>query len=1776
MRKTRLQRTVWLLPMLFLAFMVRGQDLSVGVYGSATTSIVGGSLTFKISVRNDGHTALSGVAVKTLVPTGTTYLSHSTGVGIYDNTTGVWTIGAIDAALDSVVLDVVVQVATEGVVFGQAEVSAMVETDGDSAPNNGSVTEDDWSSACATVPIHYNCRDAINVLATAPLAGYTSYQWYKDGVPIVGATQDTYRIKEIGNFNFTASTASTNCPASLCCPISVIRDSCMSLGNLVFDDKDNNGSFDGADVGLDGVEVKLYSVGADGLKGTSDDHLDSTMTTAGGGLFLFTNLNPGLYFVKLTGVGVPTGMVSSTGGGINNLSGTGTFEPSTSTDVDNADNGSQMGAMVMSGVINLTLNGEPTVEDGAANTNLSVDFGLYTPSLQTASVGNLVWNDANNDGIQQNTEGGVPSVKVVAYKFDYTIGDYIAVDSSFTDANGQYSFTNLDSGRYYVKLPVIPTGMSSSTGDGPTDNDGAGAYEPPTSVSVNSDRGLTMGTMIITNPFVLTSGVVDTTVKFGLYVPQSLVCDCPSQQDLVAPVLAGVPLDITVECSSVPAIATATAMDNCTTNPTVTSTEARTNGTCPDSYTLTRTWTATDACGNTATASQIVTVIDLTAPVLANVPVNMTLACEQVVPTAATPTVTDNCDANATVTMAETTPTATTIVRTWTATDACGNTSTASQTMTITPCPKATLGNLVWNDANNDGIQQNTEGGVPSVKVVAYKFDYTIGDYIAVDSSFTDANGQYSFTNLDSGRYYVKLPVIPTGMSSSTGDGPTDNDGAGAYEPPTSVSVNSDRGLTMGTMIITNPFVLTSGVVDTTVKFGLYVPQSLVCDCPSQQDLVAPVLAGVPLDITVECSSVPAIATATAMDNCTTNPTVTSTEARTNGTCPDSYTLTRTWTATDACGNTATASQIVTVIDLTAPVLANVPVNMTLACEQVVPTAATPTVTDNCDANATVTMAETTPTATTIVRTWTATDACGNTSTASQTMTITPCPKATLGNLVWNDANNDGIQQNTEGGVPSVKVVAYKFDYTIGDYIAVDSSFTDANGQYSFTNLDSGRYYVKLPVIPTGMSSSTGDGPTDNDGAGAYEPPTSVSVNSDRGLTMGTMIITNPFVLTSGVVDTTVKFGLYVPQSLVCDCPSQQDLVAPVLAGVPLDITVECSSVPAIATATAMDNCTTNPTVTSTEARTNGTCPDSYTLTRTWTATDACGNTATASQIVTVIDLTAPVLANVPVNMTLACEQVVPTAATPTVTDNCDANATVTMAETTPTATTIVRTWTATDACGNTSTASQTMTITPCPKATLGNLVWNDANNDGIQQNTEGGIPSVKVVAYKFDYTIGDYIAVDSSFTDANGQYSFTNLDSGRYYVKLPVIPTGMSSSTGDGPTDNDGAGAYEPPTSVSVNSDRGLTMGTMIITNPFVLTSGVVDTTVKFGLYVPQSLVCDCPSQQDLVAPVLAGVPLDITVECSSVPAIATATAMDNCTTNPTVTSTEARTNGTCPDSYTLTRTWTATDACGNTATASQIVTVIDLTAPVLANVPVNMTLACEQVVPTAATPTVTDNCDANATVTMAETTPTATTIVRTWTATDACGNTSTASQTMTITPCPKATLGNLVWNDANNDGIQQNTEGGIPSVKVVAYKFDYTIGDYIAVDSSFTDANGQYSFSNLDSGRYYVKLPVIPTGMSSSTGDGPTDNDGAGAYEPPTSVSVNSDRGLTMGTMIITNPFVLTSGVVDTTVKFGLYVPQSLVCDCPSQQDLVAPVLAGVPLDITVECSSVPAIAT
>ena len=155
--------------------------------------------------------------------------------------------------------------------------------------------------------------------------------------------------------------------------------------------------------------------------------------------------------------------------------------------------------------------------------------------------------------------------------------------------------------------------------------------------------------------------------------------------DSIAPQIT-CPAAVTVACVTdvpVPDITLVTATDNCGT-PVVTFVSDVWSGNCP--RIITRTYQASDSCGNTATCTQIITVNDSIAPQI-TCPAAVTVACMTDVPAPdiTLVTATDNCG----------TPVVTfvsdvwsgncprIITRTYQAADSCGNTTTCTQTITV-------------------------------------------------------------------------------------------------------------------------------------------------------------------------------------------------------------------------------------------------------------------------------------------------------------------------------------------------------------------------------------------------------------------------------------------------------------------------------------------------------------------------------------------------------------------------------------------------------------------------------------------------------------------------------------------------------------------------------------------------------------------------------------------------------------------------------------------------------------------------------------------------------------------------------------------------------------------------------------------------------------------------------------------------------------------------------------------------------------------------------------
>ncbi|MDO7173258.1 gliding motility-associated C-terminal domain-containing protein, partial [Mariniflexile sp. AS56] len=405
-----------------------------------------------------------------------------------------------------------------------------------------------------------------------------------------------------------------------------------------------------------------------------------------------------------------------------------------------------------------------------------------------------------------------------------------------------------------------------------------------------------------------------------------------------------------------------------------------------------------------------------------------------------------------------------------------------------------------------------------------------------------------------------------------------------------------------------------------------------------------------------------------------------------------------------------------------------------------------------------------------------------------------------------------------------------------------------------------------------------------------------------------------------------------------------QDTTAPVLT-LPANVSAECSddlSPIAFGTATATDNCDDSPSISYEDVKTNGNCSGTYTITRTWKATDACGNEATANQIISTSDTTAPEFAEdaLPGDITVECTAV-PVAETLTATDNCG-TATVTVNDIRTDGNCannymITRTWTATDECGLTKTHIQTITVQDTTAPTF----------------VETTLPPVNLV------------------------------------VECDAVPT---------PTTLTAIDACGTAT-VTVNDVRtnGNCANNYALTRTWTATDACGNTAKHTQIIIVQDTQTPKFVETSL--------PANVTVECDAVPTAQTLTATDNCG-SASVTSMDVVTNGDCPNNYIIARTWTATDECGLKTTHTQMITVQDTKAPTPATTFDDvLSVSCTNI-PDAPALTFTDSCSstANIVVVYEETTTFEDNvyndyeIVRTWTVRDECGNEANYKQTLSV----------------------------------------------------------------------------------------------------------------------------------------------------------------------------------
>ncbi len=489
------------------------------------------------------------------------------------------------------------------------------------------------------------------------------------------------------------------------------------------------------------------------------------------------------------------------------------------------------------------------------------------------------------------------------------------------------------------------------------------------------------------------------------------------------------PANVTVQCGegTEPAITgTATAEDNCGNSPTLDFEDDNGGLTgCNNTGVIARTWTATDACGLQQSCVQNITLEDTTPPTI-SCPATATVECDANMEPDVTGTATadDACDSNISMSFEDDDSGLTgcggtgEITRTWTAADGCGNEQTCSQAISVvdqTP-PEVTCPPAIT--AQCTGPQDPSVTGLPSF------------------SDNCTGNVQANFEDDDSGVNDCMGDLIRTW------------------------TVTDDCG---NEQTCTQAITITDDAPP-------------VIDCPS--------------NLTVQCGDTtdPAETGTASVDYTCGSPSSGSLEFADDDSgltgCNATGDLARTWTATDSCGLQSNCIQTITIEDTTAPNI-TCPVEATVQCDGSMEPAETGEAegSDDCGSAVTITFEDDDSGLSgcnntgSLVRTWLATDECGNASNCTQQITVIDttvpeitCPSNTI--VVCLEPNDPAVtgEPTVSDNCTSNPTTTFQDDATgvvncVGDLIRIWTVIDDCG--------NSGGCVQILTVIPPECTFTT-------------------------------------------------------------------------------------------------------------------------------------------------------------------------------------------------------------------------------------------------------------------------------------------------------------------------------------------------------------------------------------------------------------------------------------------------------------------------------------------------------------------------------------------------------------------------------------------------------------------------------------------------------------------------------------------------------------------------------
>lgn len=868
----------------------------------------------------------------------------------------------------------------------------------------------------------------------------------------------------------------------------------VSIGNQVWNDSDNSGTINGAEPGLPGITTQLFFDAnrngvLDGNEATTPITSTATITN---GLYLFNNLAPGNYEVCLAGSnfntgGALVGFTSSTGGG-------GEPAPDPDADADDGDdNGSVVGTlgsggMICSTLVTLAPGSEPTAENpnndpGTPDnsSNLTVDFGVTQAApIIPLSLGNQVWYDTDNDGVRDATEPGVLNVRVELWQddgdgvFEPGAGDTNAGFRN-TDANGLYLFTNLVAGGYFVAIPQSQCdsggplfGYNTSTGAGAAAGPNEPAPDPDNDLDNRDDGSRVTGQCAVSGALTLAA----TTEPAG---------EDPNNDPTTPDNNSNLTVDFGFYQLSVGNIVWIDGNNDCALNAGETGISAVTvnlyrddNGDgAPDGAAIAT--TTTNATGNYA----------FTGLTPGNYLVEVVPPAGYVTSTGANGSPTGPCesapDPDDDLDSRDDGTGVGASIRTSTLTLLPGTEPSVTNATATTNNPTidfglfqpAALGDRVWIDANGNGVQDGGEAGVPNVTVTLFNSSGT-----PIGTTTTNATGVYGFTNLIPGDYSV-------GFAPTTGYTFTVQDAGG------NDTTDSDANPTTGRTITTN---LIAGETDPTWDAGL-IP--LLClgnlvwrdaNNNGRVDAGETGIAGVTVELYRDTNG--------------------------NGSYDAGVDVLLGTTTTSGSGNYLFCGLRPDnyLVVLPASNFGGVLSGFTTSTGNASEPAPDPDDDVNDDDNGTTVTTVVASAAVTLSSNTEPTSDGDADPNTNLTVDFGVFQLAALGDRVWLDLNNDGVQTPGEPGVAGVTVRLYNGVGTV-----LSTTTTDPSGFYGFTNLTPGDYFVEF-VLPVNHQFTTPDLGGDD------------ALDSDADTVTGRTIVTT---LTPGETDPTWDAGLIVPPATI-------------------------------------------------------------------------------------------------------------------------------------------------------------------------------------------------------------------------------------------------------------------------------------------------------------------------------------------------------------------------------------------------------------------------------------------------------------------------------------------------------------------------------------------------------------------------------------------------------------------------------------------------------------------